>query len=253
MEKINAVVLAGSSDKVFGVSCKALTFIHGRPMVDYVLDALKESRRIGQISIVGPVKQLQNKLENEVDYYFEEKGSLFENLRMGLRPFLQDPHVLLVSSDVPLITGQIVDEFLARCEEHPSDLCYPIVEKRLMEKVFPGAERTYVKLKEGSFTGGNIICLNPRVLDICEDFTKKAIEFRKKPWKTGKLLGIKFLAMLLMGMLTIPKIEERFCEILNVKGVAILSEHPELANDVDKPSDLKMAERYLAERIFSVS
>ena len=36
-----------------------------------------------------------------------------------------------------------------------------------------------------------------------------------------------------------------FSELLNIKAVAVISPFPQLANDVDKPSDIEWWEKYL--------
>ena len=50
-----------------------------------------------------------------------------------------------------------------------------------------------------------------------------------------------------MGKLSISHLEQRFCELLGIKARAIISPYPELANDVDKPEDIKLAKYYLKE------
>jgi hypothetical protein len=109
---------------------------------------------------------------------------------------------------------------------------------------FPGVERTYVRLKEGTFTGGNITLFNPAKWEQCEELVKSLIRFRKKPLKTAKLLGFKFLLGLLLGTLPINKVEERFGSLLQIDAAAISVNYPEIGNDVDKPSDLEMVKRY---------
>ena len=78
----------------------------------------------------------------------------------------------------------------------------------------------------------------------CEEFAKKVIQFRKQPLKTGRMLGIKFLAGLMLGMLTIPEVEKRVCQLLDIQASAIIVPYPEICNDVDKPSDLEIVKRY---------
>ncbi|NLO82579.1 MAG: NTP transferase domain-containing protein [Clostridiales bacterium] len=246
---MNAVILAGDNQAdvaTINVSNKALLNICGRPMVEYVVDALCESSLIDKISIVGPVDLLRKHLGQRVAYYFEEQGSFFENLDAAVQPFREDKSVIIVSSDIPMITGQVVDDFINRCADKNADLCYPIVAKKTNQSLFPGFKRTYVKLKEGSFTGGNMFCINPRVISACRDFAIKLIEYRKTPWKTAGLLGMDMLTMLMLGRLSISYIEQRFSKLLNIKAVAIISPFPQLANDVDKPSDIEMVEKYLS-------
>ncbi len=245
---INAVILAGDNQSdvaEISVSNKALLPICGKPMVEYVVDALHKSSFIGKIAIVGPAELLRDCLGHRADYYLEGAGTFFGNLNSAIQPFLEDRGVLIVTSDIPMLTGEVVDDFIKECLKQNADLCYPIVEKSVNESKFPGFKRTYVGLKEGTFTGGNIFYINPAVLGPCHNFALKLIEYRKKPWKTAKLLGLDFLTMLTLGVLPISKIEQRFSELLNIKAVAIISPFPELANDVDKPSDVEMVEKYL--------
>jgi molybdopterin-guanine dinucleotide biosynthesis protein A len=250
MSLINAIILAGDSKKGLvqeGVENKALLPINGKPMVEYVVDALRNSHLIGKISITGPVDLLKGHLGDKVDFYMESKESMFDNIKEGMKPFADDKAVLLVTSDIPMITGTMITDFIQRCIRQGGDFCYPIVEKRLNEERFPGVERTYVRLKEGTYTGGNIIYFNPAVIERCEAFAQKVIEFRKQPLKTGRLLGLKFLVGLLLGLLTIPKVEERFCKLLDIQASAVITPYPEIGNDVDKPSDVEMVMQYFAD------
>jgi GTP:adenosylcobinamide-phosphate guanylyltransferase len=246
---MNAVILAGDNQADLArinVANKALLSICGRPMIEYVVDALRCSSLVYGISIVGPVEPLKDCLGGRVDYYFEDTGSFFENLEAAMQPFKTDKRVIIVSSDIPMITGEVVDDFVNRCINTDADLCYPIVEKSLNESLFPGFKRTYVRLKEGTFTGGNIFYINPAIFERCREFAALLVEYRKTPWKTARILGLDLLTLLTLGRLSISKVEKRFFEILGIKAVAIISPFPQLANDVDKPSDIEMVEKYLS-------
>lgn len=246
---MNAVILAGDNQADLArinAANKALLNICGRPMIEYVVDALRNSSSVSSISIVGPVKLLKECIGNRIDYYFEDRGSFFENLEAAMQPFKTDRRVIIISSDIPMITGQVVDDFVNRCINADADLCYPIVEKSLNESMFPGFKRTYVRLKEGTFTGGNMFYVNPAIIDKCRQFATRLVEYRKTPWKTARILGLDLLILLTIGRLSISKVEQRFYELLGIRGVAIISPFPQLANDVDKPSDIEMVEKYLA-------
>jgi GTP:adenosylcobinamide-phosphate guanylyltransferase len=252
MDKINAVILAGGTkrDAVWnGVDNKAFLDVNGRWMVEYVVEALKMSEYIGEIAVVGPVEQLRSRLNEIIDHYLEDRGSLFDNINEGVTPFMRDEGVIMITSDIPMIDGYIVDDFIRRCgEKEGADLYYPIVEKHVNEFKYPGFERTYVKLKEGTFTGGNVVFINPRVVGPCEEAARKAISHRKSPWKICHMLGPKFLAMLLMGTLSIRMVEERLSQILQLRGTAVITPYPELANDVDKPTDLHAVIKHLSKK-----
>lgn len=94
-------------------------------MVSYVIDGLKASPYIGQISIVGPATDLRAHLGDKVDHYFDQSVSLFDNLRLGLQPFEKDDRVLLVSSDIPLISGEMVSDFIEKSQKAGGGLMLP--------------------------------------------------------------------------------------------------------------------------------
>lgn len=77
---MNAVILAGDNQADLArinAANKALLNICGRPMIEYVVDALRNSSSVSSISIVGPVKLLKECIGNRIDYYFEDRGSFF--------------------------------------------------------------------------------------------------------------------------------------------------------------------------------
>ena len=62
----------------------------------------------------------------------------------------------------------------------------------------------------------------------------------------GRAAGNRSVNHVNVGRLSISYIEQRFSELLNIKAVAVISPFPQLANDVDKPSDIEMVEKYLS-------
>ena len=61
----------------------------------------------------------------------------------------------------------------------------------------------------------------------------------------AKVLGWKTLTLFLSKKLTIAQAEKKFSEIFGITAKAIVSDYPELANDVDKPSDLEYMRKQL--------
>lgn len=243
---LNAVVLAGSSDNE-KLPNKPLLKIKDKPMVLYVTDALKATKRIDNILIVGDEIKLR-------EYYKEDKNvsiineseSFFHNLIMGVNAYKEEKRILVVTSDIPMITSEAINDFIDKASSIGGDFCYPIVDKEANNRKYPEAKRTYARLKEGSFTGGNIIYINPKIIDGFMDKAQEVIGNRKKVLKLAKMLGWKFTIRFLLGNLTIPKIEKRVSEMLGIDARAVISEYPEIGNDVDKPSDVEMVQNYIA-------
>jgi hypothetical protein len=80
--------------------------------------------------------------------------------------------------------------------------------------------------------------IKPHVLLDMLNILEKAIQWRKKPWKLSKLLGIKFIFKYFLGTLDLKEIEDRVSKIIGYKGKGLIIENPEVGFDVDKPSDL---------------
>lgn len=247
---MNAIVLAGAPNKgllrqISPAQYEAEIEIAGRPMLDYVVLALERVQAIDQIVIVGCESMLSNKINGERLIFIKPGSSVLESLENGIRALTAKEPVLVLTSDIPLITKEALEDFLIRCHQQTGDIYYSFVPKTINDQKYPGVQRTYVRLKEGTFTGGNLVLLSPEIIH--EKFTTltKAIALRKRPIKLCGMLGWRYICKLLLGLLTIKEIEGRVAEVLRVKAVGIISPYPEVGIDVDKPSDLKLAREVL--------
>lgn len=245
--KVEAVVLAGAKNRgklheVSDAPHEALIPIAGRPMVHHVLDALKASAFVDRIILVGPPEILAGYPSPEGIDVVPAGESMVQNLRLGLARVRSDERALIVTSDIPLISAEAIDDFLSRCENVSADIYYSVVAKETNEAKYPGVKRTYVRLKEGTFTGGNIALVKPEVVEACEPMIAQAVAMRKNPLKLSRLLGFKFILKLLFNRLSMAEIEERVRLILGFRGVAVVSPYPEVGIDVDKPQDLALVE-----------
>lgn len=245
---LNTIILAGTQTikNWSHAGNKALHCINGKTMVEYVVDAVKKADDIGKVVVVGPKVQLEKRLHGKVDAVIDSDGQVMENVMAGVRYCGYDNNLLICTSDIPLITPEAINDFITKSKATGADFCYPIIEKRLNEEKFPEVERTYVRIKEGSFTGGNIFYVNPKIIEKGFAMADKLVKLRKNPVKMARILSIGFMIQLLLGSLTISKAEKKFSRVMNIKARAIISEYPEVGNDVDKPSDVIMAAAYLS-------
>ncbi|SEF38705.1 MobA-like NTP transferase domain-containing protein [Caloramator fervidus] len=241
---VNALILAGDRGK--DGTPKALIKIKDRYMIEFLIEALKSSGVVKNIYVVGD-EILNNKIGHLVDGFIKSKGEMFENLRFGIKVIgdFETP-VLACTSDIPLVKGEAVKEFVLECQKLNLDVGYPIIDKRLNDEKYPDVRRTYVKLKEGTFTGGNLAYINPKVIDRATKKVEELIAYRKKPLKMARVLGVNFLVKLALGILSLDAVEKKICDMFKVKGKAILTKYPEIGNDVDKPEDIEFVKRYVS-------
>lgn len=249
---IDAIILAGASNNgalraVTDTPYEALIDINGRTMLDYVVDAVVGAKSISRVVVVGPAKALDS-LAGRVYKVVQCGDSMVENILIGLEVLHATGKVLLVTSDIPLLTSEAIEDFLKRCSEREADIHYPVVAKEVNETRYPGVKRTYVRLIEGTFTGGNLALLDPEVVRQCHLMIEKAVQMRKKPWQLSRLLGFRFIVKFLFSRLSIEEIEGRVRLMLGFRGVGIISPYPEIGIDVDKPSDLELVRNVLRAR-----
>lgn len=245
---VDAVVLAGSRNdgplkESSPAPFEALIPVGGRAMVEYVVDALLGSRRVGQILVVGPVAELSPLLAGERVAITDSAGGIMENIEAGLNHLPGNNRVLLVTSDIPMLTTGAVDDFLDLCGDMSGDLYYPIISKQVVEDRFPSTRRTYVTLKEGIFTGGNLFLMNPAVFKRCVENGQKIIDQRKSPLGLCRLVGLGFVIKFLLRSLTVGEAEKKVSQLLGINGVVVVSGFPEVGVDVDKPGDLELVLR----------
>jgi len=246
----NALVLAGAKEKgpleiAENVDNKALIMLNNRPMIDYIVDVLNNSENIDRILVVGPKNELYPYIGKKVDEILNPGNSILRNMEIGLNFFNSADNLLLLTSDIPLITPEAIDEFLEICTKRKACIGYPIITKENIVKKYPETERTYVKMKEGIFCGGNIVFFKPEVFFQKKKLIKELFDNRKATWKYVKILGLKFIIKFLFKTLTLEEVEKRVTDIFGYDSIAAMISYPEIMIDLDKPSDLKLIRKCL--------
>ncbi len=230
---------------------KALLDLAGKPMVQWVLDALSGSSQIERIVLVGldPRAGIQSP---KIDCYVPDQGSLLANALAGAEAVLEmDPaagHVVFSSADIPLITAAMVDEFIAQCDDPAVELFYGAVERSRMETRFPESRRSYVHLTDGDFAGADLMVVSPMVGRHHRAMWNDLIGSRKSALKQAKRVGLMTLAKLLLRRLSIAEAERRVSRALGITGRVVVVRHAELGMDVDKPFQLEICRRELSGR-----
>jgi hypothetical protein len=182
-----------------------------------------------------------------VDFRVPAGDSFLDNLLHGLAAMTCEhshatpDHVLVITGDLPLITAGAIEDFVTRALAADADVAYPIIPKVCCERKFPEGRRTYVRLREGVFTGGNAVVMTRGFAEQSRELIGRLYAYRKNPLKLATLFGPRFILGLLSGRLTILNLERRASAIVGARVRAVVSEHAELGFDVDKLEDLVIA------------
>jgi GTP:adenosylcobinamide-phosphate guanylyltransferase len=255
---MDAVIAAGGipqpQDPLYPYSnggSKALIDIAGKPMVQWVLDALGDARTIDRIVVVGLSEKAQLKSKKPLSYLSNE-GRLLENLKAGTARVLElNPkaeYVLFVSSDIPAITGQMVDWVVNTCMQTRDDLYYNVIRREAMEERFPTSKRTYTNLKDMQVCGGDMNMARAAIVSKNSEFWNKLLDARKNPAAQATLIGLDIIFKFLFRSLTIDDVVNRLASKLGLKGRALVCPFPEVGMDVDKPHQLEILRGYLGRK-----
>jgi GTP:adenosylcobinamide-phosphate guanylyltransferase len=255
----DAIILAGGESsselkKIAPYDNEALIIIGNYPMIYFVYNAVRQCPGIRKIVVSGPVDSLRNILPREELLFFVPSGNnAVESLSNAVELLKKEgtsEKILIMPTDIPFITREAIEDFIEKCEKSQNDFYYPLTSKETNEKSFPGVKRTYVRLKEGVFTGGNLFMVKTQLIDTFLDLALKLVIRRKNPLAIARLFGLGLVWKFITGTLSLVAAEKRFYQVTGIKGKAIISTYAQIGVDVDKPSDLDLAQKYLGDMKF---
>ena len=222
---------------------KALVDVAGKPMVQWVLDALGASKRVDNVIIVGLSPKSGVTCKKPV-HYVSNQGRMLANIVAGFKKALQiNPkaeYMLVVSSDIPGIKPEMVDWLVETCMTTREDIYYGVIPREVMEKRYPGSKRTYTKLKDLQLCGADMHIAHVRMATEHLDMWEELIGNRKSPFKQAATIGFGTLFLLLLGRLTLEETVERVTKRISITGRPIVWKHAEPGMDVDKPHQLEL-------------
>jgi molybdopterin-guanine dinucleotide biosynthesis protein A len=231
---------------------KALLELCGKPMVQWVLDALGSARRVEQVVLIG-LDETSGLTCSKPLTFMPNKVSMIENLLAGIKKVLEiNPsatRALLVSSDIPGITSEMVDWEVETSLQADVDLCYSVVKREVLEARYPGSKRTYTKLKGMQVCGGDLNVVHTSVATMNTDIWEKLIASRKNPIKQASIIGFDTLLLALLGIISLDQAVQKATARLHMTGKAIICPYAEVGMDVDKPNQLELVRQDLCTRV----
>jgi GTP:adenosylcobinamide-phosphate guanylyltransferase len=233
---------------------KAMLDIGGRPMIQWVLDALSAAAGVDQVVVVGlPV--FTDLSSAKPLTLLPDEGSMLGNLKAGVDELRKiDPTVgkfLAVSSDIPAITSEMVEWMIEAVEESDHEIYYNVIKRSAMEQQFPNSRRSYTHLKELEVCGGDINAVHASIVDPQNPLYQRIVAARKSTVRQASLLGYDTLLLLLLRRLSLEDAAELVSKRLGIRGRAILCPFPEIGMDVDKPHQLDILRAHLTRQMVS--
>jgi GTP:adenosylcobinamide-phosphate guanylyltransferase len=217
---LDAIVLAGTDSNprrlIMGEN-KAFLQIGELPLVRRVVDALLGAAAIGHVFVVGPSARLREVLSDVLDQVtvVEQAGKMLSNAWQAIyasEARYRSAHghadplrpVLFISSDLPLISAEAIDDFVDRCardDERQAEkfsMLAGVAEEASLAPFYPdgnrpGIRRPYVHLADCRVRLANIYVGRPRTL-AHQEFLQTGFDHRKaEKWKNVLALTWHFL------------------------------------------------------------
>jgi hypothetical protein len=147
---------------------------------------------------------------------------------------------------LPMLTRAALDEVIDAVIARNADVAYSCLERRFHDARFANVPHTWARLREGQFCGGGITAIKPRALPQLAQLLDSLGAARKAPLRLASILGWDIVPQFVLGRLSIASAEARATRILGAPAAAIQCTHPEIAINVDRVSDVALAEMLLA-------
>jgi CTP:molybdopterin cytidylyltransferase MocA len=252
--RFDAVVLAGFNPErpdalalEKGTTNKALIPVNGKPMVLYVLEALAASGVVDHIVVAG-VEALEGAPTGvPIRWLPNHPDGVLANVHQGFVALAEegrDPHVLLTSADVPLLTGEMVTWFVDACRPYDQDFFMGVVKREVMEAVFPESKRTYVPLVEADVCNGQLYLARMNVTLARYQMMQELVARRKNVLQQAQFLGLPIVLRYVFRRLRIQDLTGLAWRRAQVRAAAVWLPFAEAGMDVDKPHQLAQVEDF---------
>jgi len=259
--RFTALVLAGQRARgepvaeAAGLSHKCLVPVAGVPMLVRVISALEASGTVDRIAIsiedpglLDTLPELSSLRDSGRLLALESASSPSLSSLAAAKGLDHAVPLLITTADHPLLTGAMVDDFLKSAMDTDADMTAGLTPGAALLAAYPHAKRTFLKFKDGPYTGSNLFA-------VLTDDGLKALHFwrrveqeRKRPWRIAKAFGFRSLLAYLLGQLTLDETMIRASKTIGTNVRAVRIPLAEAGIDVDKPEDLVLVENILRPR-----
>ena len=255
---MDAIVTAGGipqpDDPLYTYShgdSKALIDVAGKPMIQWVLDALGDAKNVDNVIVIGLSPKSGVTCKKPM-YYISNQGRMLANIVAGVDKALEidkkSKYVLIVSSDIPSLKPEMVDWLVETCMQTKDDIYYGVCKREVMEARFPNSKRTYTKLKDMHVCGADINVSHVRMATEHLDLWESLIGTRKSPLKQAGIIGMGILFRIATHSIALDELVEKVCARIGIQGRAIQWPYADACMDVDKPHQLELMREDMAKQ-----
>jgi len=242
---------------------KALLDIAGKPMIQWVLDALSEAKSVGHVAVVGlALSEEVEGLDGGVNLSCKKPMSILpnqynmvENLRAGTRRILElNPsaeYVMTCTSDIPMVTPEAFDWIAEQAQKSRHEFYVIMTTKQAMEERYPGSKRRTDRFTDIEVRGADITVVEPRII-LQSGIADRLKQLRHNTLKQLMFIGFDTLLLIRLRRLDLAGFAKRLAKKHGLDWRPLVCPYPEIAMDVDFPNELELARHVLSKNGLSV-
>src|SRR4051794_8931927 len=112
------IMAAGKGTRMKSATPKVLHDLCGRPLLAWVIAAAKEAGAARIVVVDGPERELEGQLPDGVEIAVQEQAKGTADAVLAAADAFSDGPVVVLSGDVPLLTGEVIEDLL---DKHTRD------------------------------------------------------------------------------------------------------------------------------------
>lgn len=257
--EFTAVILSAQRDgkldplaAAHGVSHKGLIPICGRPLIDWVMDALVATPGLARVRIsleAGAAELFRDHLGTRwpVPIDFVTSASNLADSVYGAAEGVDGP-ILFTTADNVNLTPGAVEAMLAPFAAG-ADVTVAVATKAAVLAAHPEGQRRFYEFADTGYSNCNLYATgSPRALKAAETF-REGGQFAKNPGRLVRAFGLLNVLMLRYRLVTLPSAFRRVSKRLKIRIEPVVLADGSHAIDVDNERTYRCAEVVLRRRL----
>ena len=240
---------------------KAMLPFLGKRVIDWQLDALRESPYVDEFYLIGLSKE-DITFDHPVHYVPSETTADVPQKLMDGLSYLNStgkhPEIIVVStSDTPAIKTADINKYFEQLSQYDSyDFVLSVVPEESIKEIFPRSGRVIGRFIDHQVFPGELYALSSHAIrtgyDVIHQFNKlrRVIDRKQKNISIGPILRYIarkprtwfFILKFLLKRATLADAEKAFSVAFNCKAKAIIITDPGFGMDMDLPEDYEKLE-----------
>lgn len=230
---------------------KSLVDVAGKPMVQWVLDAISGTANIDRVVLVG-LDESSGLSCRKALTFLPDQGGMIDNIRAATRRVQElntaAEYVLMVFSDIPLITSEMLNWVVESSQEARYEVYLSMVTRDAMNARFPGLKRRFTRLNDIELRPGDINVVTVDKVMETNGLGDRISEARHSLLRQIALIGLDTLFFIFFRRFDLADFVQHMTKKMGIIWQPLICPYPEIAMDVDDPRHLEIVRAELSKR-----